>query len=158
MVLDGVFVPQHDGSPRFRALPAPSPAQIAQVAWDVCQSVVALLRRRGQWLDAAPEDDRLALREPLLAQFYAASLTGTLVMGPRAGRRQVRFFGAPSRPPDEPDGKLRNAYGFDLDARVRVAAADRAGRERLARYMTRPPLAQDRLERLLGRARTAGGR
>jgi hypothetical protein len=31
---------------------------------------------------------------------------------------------------------------------VRVAADDRKGRERLARYMTRPPLSHERLEKL----------
>ncbi|MCE7939927.1 MAG: IS91 family transposase [Chloroflexi bacterium CFX6] len=35
--------------------------------------------------------------------------------------------------------------GFSLDASVRIAAADRAGRERLLRYCTRPPFALDRL-------------
>ena len=34
--------------------------------------------------------------------------------------------------------------GFSVDASVRIAAADRAGRERLLRYCARPPLALDR--------------
>jgi hypothetical protein len=41
-----------------------------------------------------------------------------------------------------------HAYGFDVDAGVRIAAHDRKGLERLARYMLRPPLAKDRIERL----------
>jgi Putative transposase len=44
--------------------------------------------------------------------------------------------------------KVNNAYGFDVDARVRIAAHDRKGLERLARYMLRPPLSKDRIERL----------
>ncbi len=44
--------------------------------------------------------------------------------------------------------------GFSVDGSVRIAAADRAGRERLLRYCARPPFALDRLcelapERLL---------
>jgi hypothetical protein len=35
--------------------------------------------------------------------------------------------------------------GFDLHANVRVAANDRAGLERLCRYILRPPFAQERL-------------
>jgi len=31
--------------------------------------------------------------------------------------------------------------GFSVDASVRIAAADRAGRERLLRYCARPPFA-----------------
>jgi hypothetical protein len=35
--------------------------------------------------------------------------------------------------------------GFSVDASVRIAATDRAGRERLLRYCARPPFALDRL-------------
>jgi hypothetical protein len=38
--------------------------------------------------------------------------------------------------------------GFSVDASVRIAAADRAGRERLLRYCARPPFALDRLREL----------
>jgi hypothetical protein len=148
LVPDGVFVCDQDGVPRFRALPAPSPGDIAAVAWDVCERVVALLRKRGQWLDAPPEDDDFANREPLLAALFGASIQGTLVMGARAGQRQVRLFGAAARDDSESRPKVKNAYGFDVDAGVRVAAHDRKGLERLARYMLRPPLAKDRIERL----------
>jgi putative transposase len=38
--------------------------------------------------------------------------------------------------------------GFSVDGLVRIAAANRAGRERLLRYCARPPLALDRLREL----------
>ena len=38
------------------------------------------------------------------------------------------------------------ARGFSLHAATRIAAADRAGLERLIRYATRPPLAAGRLQ------------
>ncbi len=38
--------------------------------------------------------------------------------------------------------------GFSVDGSVRIAAADRAGRERLLRYCARPPFALDRLREL----------
>ena len=71
----------------------PTKRDIAAVAWSVCERVIALLRKRGQWFDAPPEHDSFAENEPLLATLYAASITGTLVMGPRAGQRQMRLFG-----------------------------------------------------------------
>jgi len=37
------------------------------------------------------------------------------------------------------------SHGFDLEAATRVAANDKQGRERLCRYIVRPPLANDRL-------------
>ena len=44
-------------------------------------------------------------------------------------------------------GKLKNAYGFDLDASVRVPAHERKRLEALARYTLRPPLSKSRLEK-----------
>ena len=139
---DGVFVREADGALRFRELPEPTRGEIAAIAWEVCQRVVALLRKRGQWLDAPPEADALAEREALLSELYAASLSGTLLFN--RGQRQVRLFGAAAR---EARDKPKNAYGFDVDASVRVPAHDREGLERLARYMLRPVLGKSRLTR-----------
>ena len=146
LVADGVFVRERDsGALVFRALPAPSRGDIAAVAWEVCERVVALLRKRGQWEDASPDDDLLAQTEPALAQLYSASISGTLLMGPNAGQRQMRLLGKPAHQGE--DGKIKNAYGFDVDAGVRIAGHDRGHLERLARYMLRPPLSKSRLER-----------
>ena len=87
LATDGVFVDTVGDRPDFRPLPAASRGEIAAVAWEVCERVVALLKKRGQCLDAPPETDALAETEPLLAQLYAASIAGTLVMGPYAGCR-----------------------------------------------------------------------
>jgi hypothetical protein len=62
------------------------------------------------------------------------------------------LYGAAARPSEEVasaggGGKVKNAYGFDVHAGVRVSADDRAGLERLARYMTRPALSKRRLTR-----------
>ena len=81
-----------------------------------------------------------------------ASIAGTLVLGEKAGQRQMRLFGTAAR--DDDTAKVKNAYGFDVDASVRIAAGDRKGLERLARYMLRPPLSKDRIElRAAGRYR-----
>jgi hypothetical protein len=58
-------------------LPATAGGKLTFSIW--CERVVASLRKRGQRLDAPVEDDRFAEKEPLLAQLYAASISGTLV-------------------------------------------------------------------------------
>ena len=51
---------------------------------------------------------------------------------------------------------MKNAYGFDIDASVRIPAHDRKRLEALARYILRPPVSRSRLERLTdGRYRIA---
>ena len=86
---------------------------------------LALLKKRGQWLEDDPaESDELAQSDPLLAQCYAASISGTLLLGPDKGQRVLTFKGA-----DEREGGAKTpsaAYGFDVDAAVRVPAHDRA--------------------------------
>jgi hypothetical protein len=146
---DGVYVLDDSGTPVFHALPAPTQGEVAAVAWSVCEQTVALLRKQGRWTDADPSEDNFAQCEPLLASLYAASLTGTLAMGPNAGKRPMRLFGAAAREHDSHDDPApRNGYGFDLHAGVRVPAHDRAHLGRLCRYLVRPPLGNDRLQRL----------
>jgi len=151
LVVDGVWVSKPgDPAPVFHALPAPCKAEIAQVAWTACERTVALLRKRGQWIDADASDDRLCMDEPLLSTLASSSIAGVLALGPNAGQRPMRLFGAAARDEnaDQDSKPPKNAYGFDLHAGVRAAAKDKQQRERLCRYLLRPPLSNDRLSRL----------
>jgi hypothetical protein len=160
LAADGIFMQSEPGAkPVFRALPAPTRGDIMQVAWTTCERAVAYLRKQGKWIDADPgEADRLAQDEPLLSSCYVGAIAGTLILGENAGKRVMRLFGRAARhdadgAKDEPP---RNGYGFDVDASVRVRSGDKKGLERLARYIARPPLANDRIERLAdGRYRIA---
>ena len=104
---------------------------------------VRLLQQRGILAEAAV--DTLAEKEPLLAALSAASIQGQLATGPRAGHRVRRLL-------SDPIEGLRSgplcfsARGFSLHAATRIKAEDRAGLERLCRYVTRPPLAAGRLQ------------
>ena len=118
------------------------------MAWSTCERTVKLLQKRGLWLDADPSDDRLAQEQPLLAALATASIAGVLAMGPNVGQRPMRLFGQAARDAGERYEKApKNAYGFDLHASARASAKDRQGRERLCRYLLRPPLSNDRLTR-----------
>ena len=115
---------------------------------------MAYLRTKGKWDDADPgEADRLVENEPLRACCYAGSFAGTLIMGDNAGKRGMRLLGRAARHDadgrgEQRDAKPRNGYGFDVDARMRISAGDKNGRQRLARYIACPPLANDRIELL----------
>ena len=61
--------------------------------------------------------------------------------------RCVRQLSAPSDGQVEPAAQVEvPTYGFCVHAERCVSAHERAGRERLCRYVHRPPLAQRRLE------------
>jgi hypothetical protein len=67
--------------------------------------------------------------------------------GARAGVPITRVGGDPRAPWVCSRAALHaHLDGFDLHAAVAIAASDRPGLERLARYLLRPPIAQDRLE------------
>ena len=69
-----------------------------------------------------------------------------MALGQRAGAR-VRRLGDPRDTQAVTSRGARQAHleGFDLHANVWVSANDRAGLERLCRYILRPPFAQERL-------------
>ena len=75
-----------------------------------------------------------------------ASLLGQAALGERAGKRarRVQVLGGKelALPP-----RCASFAGYSLHAGVGFKATDRAGLERLCRYILRPPLAKDRLQR-----------
>jgi len=136
---DGVYVLDDEGRPVFWVLPEPTREELDQLAARICEEVLDLLRRRGIWSDADVNEDPV---DPLMGQLARASMTGTLAFGP-AGSRMVTLGSPAAARPSK--GRAGHASGFNLDAAVRVAADDRFHRERLCRYLLRPPLAQGRL-------------
>ena len=102
----------------------------------------------GDGADGVSAPDAWAEQAPTLAGIAAASVQGTVAMGPRAGAR-VRQCGeaVETDEPTRPGRCQARQDGFDLQAAVRVHADERARLERLCRYALRPPIARDRLHR-----------
>jgi hypothetical protein len=146
LVLDGVFSEGDAGPLEFH--PAPSDAEVAAALATIRHRVQRLLVRRGPEPgdDATGPADRLADESPVLAGIVGASVQGRVALGPRAGAR-VRRLGREIDTEAVMSRGPRQAHleGFDLHANVWVSANDRAGLERLCRYVLRPPFAQERL-------------
>ena len=157
LVLDGVFTEAPGGALAFQPAPAPSDAEVAAALATIRQRVQRLLVRRGlePGDDAPGPADPLADESPIMAGIVGASVQGRVALGPRAGAR-VRRLGEARDTAAVPSRGPRQAHleGFDLHANVWVPANDRAGVERLCRYVLRPPFAQECL-RLRGDGRVA---
>ena len=151
LALDGVYevLPGAVGI-RFRTLPPPDTAEVLRVLSDTAARMLRALTKRGLGEDSSDEDP-LAKRNPVLAAIYAAALQGRAALGEDAGQPLVRI-GREDRAPagGRQETKLHCAVlgGFSLHAGVSVSGRDRAGLERLCRYMGRPALAAQRLEEL----------
>ena len=81
----------------------------------------------------------------LLAPLQAASSTYRIALGPRAGRKVLSLQHAPRRVAPVTQHLCANAHGFSLHAGVRCDADQRSELEQLARYVTRPAIANERL-------------
>jgi Putative transposase/Transposase zinc-binding domain len=142
---DGVFA--HDastGTVTFVELPRPTDADVAKLLLTIARRIARLLDRRGLLTD--PFDDQ-ADEAPTLAALQQASIRGVRALGPEAGRLVARLRNPLLVKPPASDRPLHaHLEGFDLHAAVAIDADDRDALERLCRYLSRPAIAQDRLE------------
>ena len=155
LALDGVYVRDAESEKLvFEALDTPSQEEVLNVARRTAERIDRLLRQSGRSLE--PQGDEpppeLLLDEPGLAACYAAAAQGVGVSGERAGLPQLRVvFGTqPVAERAEPGSgePVAEHRGVNVHAKQCVDGRDRRQLERLCRYITRPPVAQDRLERL----------
>jgi hypothetical protein len=124
---------------------------VVRVARQIARRIARLLDQRGLHPGAVPDDtDPLPEHQPLLAALYAASVSGRVASGRRAGRRMLRVGDRidPEALPALEGERCASVDGVSLHANVAVPARDRRRLERLCRYVARPPVATDRLSRL----------
>ena len=98
------------------------------------------------------EPDRFAQDEPALAACYAAAAQGVSVAGDRAGQPTLRLM-VSCDPPQQtpaglPDEPVAEVGGVNLHAKVVMDGRDRQRVERMVRYIIRPTLSEQRLQRL----------
>jgi hypothetical protein len=145
--LDGVYVRDAQAVLRFHALAAPSGDEVAQVAAWTYERIVRVLARHGRSLDGVDEaGDALADAEPVLASCYAASAADLQLLGDDAGQRTRKLI-HPVRVVPSPTEALAEVGGVNVHAQHVIDGRDRKRLERLCRYLARPPLAQERLDR-----------
>ena len=146
LLLDGVFTERADGTLEFHPADPPSDEEVARLLATVRRRVLRLLTRRGLAVEDAPDQESLTEESPALAGISSAAVQGRVALGPRAGARVVQLGREPNAPWATSRGPCQaHLEGFDLHANITVAADDRAGVERLCRYVLRPPVAQERL-------------
>ena len=137
---------------RFYPLRAPDDPDVAAVAETVSRRTQALWKKKGIGpSDDGEAEDPLMQDTPWLAGLYGHGVRGRIATGPDMGKR-IRTWGG-RRESEEPEPSARrcaNVDGFSVHANVSLPAHQPAKLENLCRYMLRPPLAVERLERLPG--------
>ena len=72
-------------------------------------------------------------------------MSGAVRIAAEVLKTEARLLVAEAERPVTKGALCGQTHGFNLQAATRVAANDKQGRERLCRYILRPPLANDRL-------------
>ena len=139
VVPDGLYVERPDGEVVFRAVPSPTPAQLQRMLVDIMTALRRLLKRLGYGM-AELIDEPVAWHACL-----DASIGQRQLLGKDAGAPIEKIRQGDPRALSAQQPLCARLDGFTLHAGVTVEAHDRPGLERLCRYVTRPPLAQDRV-------------
>ena len=119
----------------------------------IAKRAVKLLRRHG-YLDSdaefvmRPDADDMFQDNAAISAALGASVLSKIAFGPRAGqfvRKIGKGFGFEEEAPLVKGTKCASINAFNLQAATFVGATDRRRLEELVAYMTRPPLATNRL-------------
>jgi hypothetical protein len=143
------------GQLSWSSLPALSDRDVQEVLQTVIARFVAWLRRDGRLTEddtlAGPEaDPGMDEQQQVLSALASAAVSGSSLAGPEVRPGRVPQLHLTAGHPRRSGRLLAASDGFTLHARTTVAEGDKAGRERLIKYILRPPLAADRVERLPG--------
>ena len=103
-----------------------------------------LVEEQGQtyMADNGSDSDEVRALRPL----QAAACTYRIAFGPRAGQKVLTVQGTMPRETDFNQTLCADINGFSLHAAVRCGADDRQALEQLCRYITRPALANERVQ------------
>jgi hypothetical protein len=150
-LLDGVYR-RTDGEPVFVEIPAPTDEELQVLLHKIITRLMKLLTRRGVLIeeeegssylaDADADSDEARALRPL----QAAACTYRIAFGPRAGQKVFTVQGAMPRDAARAQELCADHQGFSLHAAVRCDADERQRLEQLCRYVTRPALANERVQ------------
>jgi hypothetical protein len=150
-VLDGVYRRSGEGEPVFVESPAPTDEALQAVLHKIITRTMKLLTRRGALVEEQgqtymADNDGDSDEARVLRPLQAAACTYRIAFGPRAGQKVLTVQGTMPREADFKQDLCADIDGFSLHAAVRCGADERQALEQLCRYITRPALANERVQ------------
>jgi hypothetical protein len=145
-MLDGAYlVGTHP--PVFRRIAPPSVPELQSLLERLAKRIGRALEREGV-LSRDAESSYLELGAETrrgMEDLLGHSIAYRVAVGPRAGQKVFALQSVPARA-EEPRNGVAQYAGFSLHAGIGVEAEQRDKLERLARYVSRPPVAVERLD------------
>src|ERR1700693_1352634 len=148
LVRDGVYLTEID-PPYFRRAPAPTAAELQTLVQTISERIGRRLERTGK-LVRDDESSYLALDlegegEDAMKDLQGHSIQYHIAVGPHKGRKAFMLQSLPPLTGDRAGESLAKAADFSLHAAVATEAHQKNKLERVAPYITRPPVAIERL-------------
>ena len=146
LVLDGAYLVGTE-PPVFRRIAPPSLAELQALVERLAERIGRALERQGV-LARDAESSYLELESAAdgpMDDLLGHSITYRVAVGPRAGQKVFSLQSVPARA-EEPRKAVALYAGFSLHAGIGVEAEQREKLERLARYVSRPPVSVERLD------------
>jgi hypothetical protein len=151
LFLDGVYeINSEGGICQFHEIKAPTSYEMSLLVHRISKRIAKLLERAG-YLER--EEGSLILddfEDGVMNHLQGSSITYKIAVGSQQGRKVVTLKTLPSRDEldESSDQALAKVGGFSLHAGVSAKANQRDKVERLCRYIARPAVSTNRLERL----------
>lgn len=153
LVLDGVYHSGTEGAPVFHAAPALTGEELQALLGKLITRILRRLTREGHLVEEEGVTyvaDAHGIVDPdnVLAPLQAASCTYRIALGPRAGRTvlSLRYAASRAAPMTQPPVRQRPQIQPACGGAAR-AAEQRSALEHWCRYITRPAIANARLQR-----------
>jgi len=146
LVLDGVYRREGEGRLRFVPVPAPGTSELQRLVQRIAERIGRSLERSGL-ITRDIENAYLAFdpgEEAPINALLGASITYRIATGPREGQKLFTLQTLPAEP-EAPRREVAESSGFSLHAGIAAKASQRDKLEHLARYVSRPPVATERL-------------
>ena len=147
LYIDGVYQLSADKKPNvFCPCAEPTLIELKTVLDKIIKKTITLLERRGFLVKDNEEPLSLTIdSEDTFSQIQASSTIYRFATGPNRGKKALVLKTIPNTDHASGTGLVAAHSGFSLHAGVAVGGGERKKLERLARYIARPPIAQDRL-------------
>ena len=127
-------------------VPAPGPAELEGLVQTIAERIGRTLERSGL-ITRDIENAYLAFdpsEEASINSLLGHSITYRIATGPREGQKVFTLKTLPAEP-ERVSASVAQSSGFSLHAGVAAKGGEREKLEHLARYVSRPPIATERL-------------
>lgn len=147
LYIDGVYELGDNNEPvGFRMASAPTPRELEEVLTKIIKRITRFLERKGIIVRDEEDNPQVVMEDAdVFSKLQATAATYRFLTGPNKGKKALVLKTLPDQDHSATRGLVAKHSGFSLHAGVACRGDERPKLERIARYIARPAIAEDRL-------------